>query len=156
MSDGQKPIEESFVIVNFQLSVMTCCGSRPARMTFWGRPEAEGMVANYAEVEFVPDGSVVPPPRFNRDLKPGVHRIGMWLPMSQFDRVAAILRQGRGVRCYFFKHGDREPVAGIKDWNTIGNPPFEHPAKEPTLQEVAERCSTPTGDDERGSGETVA
>ena len=80
------------------------------------------MIANHAEVEFLADGEAIPAPRFTENVNPGVHRIGMWFPVSQFDRIAAILRQGRGLRCFCFERKGKEPVAGIKDWNTLGGP----------------------------------
>lgn len=115
--------KQSFTVHTYQLAALTPQAPRTLWMSLWGEPEAPGMKANYAEIEFVPDGTTVNPPRYTEELKPGVSRIGIWFPISQFDRIAAILRHSMGIRCFYEKQAGREAFAGIKDWNTKGCPP---------------------------------
>ena len=87
-----KTMQQSFTVHTYQLAVLTPQAPRTLRITLWGEPEeASKMKANYAEIEFVADGESVNPPRYTEDLAPGVNRIGIWFPISQFDRIAAIL-----------------------------------------------------------------
>jgi hypothetical protein len=114
------PINQSFTVHTYQLAALTPKAPRTLWMSLWGEPEAPGMKANYAEIEFVEDGTTMDTPRFTPDLKPGVSRIGIWFPISQFSRIAEILRNGNGVRCFYAEEPGKPPHAGIKDWNTKG------------------------------------
>lgn len=115
----QEALRQSFTVHTYQLAALTPQAPRTLWISLWGEPEAAGMTANHAEIEFVPDGTPVNPPRYDHALS----RIGIWFPVSQFDRIAAILRSSAGVRCFYEERPGKEPYAGIKDWNTKGTPP---------------------------------
>jgi hypothetical protein len=118
-------IKESFYVEEFQLLVRNRKKTNHSEllMNMHGRPEYPNppynQRANYAEIEFIPDGQPLADPSWTPNVC-GSHdnRIRISFHESQFSTVTEMLRNSAGVRCFYTESGGVKE-AGISDWNEI-------------------------------------